>query len=51
MHHLKQLLDTIYVNYTEKIFESEEHVADLGPKLFVSDFTTTEFVKLQFYCI
>ena len=46
MHHLKQLLDTIYANYTEKTFESEEDVAGLGPKLFVSDSRTTEFVKL-----
>ena len=36
MAHLKQLLDTINVTYTEKIFESENGIAELGPEPFVS---------------
>ena len=36
MAHLKQLLDTINVTYAERIFESENGIAELGPEPFVS---------------
>ena len=38
MDRLKRMLDTINVTYTEKTFESEEDIAGLGPKPFVSDY-------------
>ena len=40
MSHLKQMLDTINVTYEEKIFESEDGIAGLGPDPFVSDLRT-----------
>ena len=36
MNRLKQMLDTINVTYTERIFESEDGIAGLGPEAFVS---------------
>ena len=40
MSHLKQMLDTINVTYVERIFESEDGIAGLGPDPFVSDSRT-----------
>ena len=40
MSHLKQMLDTINVTYEERIFESEDGIAGLGPDPFVSDSRT-----------
>ena len=37
MDRLKQLLDTINVTYTERIFESEDGIAGLGSEAFVSE--------------
>ena len=37
MDRLKQMLDTINFNYTERIFESEDGIAGLGPEPFVSE--------------
>ena len=36
MSHLKQMLDTINITYEETTFESEDGIAGLGHKLFVS---------------
>ena len=47
MAHLKQLLDTINVTYTEKIFESENGIAELGPEPFVSKEEQNHFDNLR----
>ena len=47
MAHLKQLLDTINVTYTEKIFESENGIAGLGTEPFVSEKEQKQFDKLD----
>ena len=49
MDHLKQLLDTINVTYTEKIFASANGIAELGPEPFVSDYRKHIFDKLENY--
>ena len=38
MDRLKQMLDTINVTYDERMFESEDGIAGLGPEPFVSEF-------------
>ena len=38
---LKQMLDTINVTYNERIFESEDGIAGLGPEAFVSELVDT----------
>ena len=48
MAHLKQLLDTINVTYTEKIFESENGIAGLGTEPFVSEKEQKQFDKLEY---
>ena len=37
MDHLKHMLDTINVTYTERIFESEDAIACLGQEPFVGE--------------
>ena len=51
MAHLKQLLDTINVTYTEKIFESENGIAGLGTEPFVSDYRTKAIWIIYGYAI
>ena len=45
MDHLKRMLDTINVTYTEKTFESEEDIAGLGPQPFVSDYRILKLLQ------
>ncbi len=37
MEKLKELLDAVNVTYSERFFESQEGVAELGDDLFVSN--------------
>ena len=48
MDRLKQLLDTINVTYTERIFESEDGIAGLGSEAFVSELVD-ELVSWWYY--
>ena len=41
MDRLKQMLDTINVNYTERIFETEDGIAGLRPEPYVSELIDT----------